>query len=335
MRKIKIAQIGTSQNSHGGCIWNCLKNRSDIFEIVGYALPENEDKKFESQMPAFNGYKRLTVDEILNDPEIEAVAVETEEIYLTKYAIMAAKAGKHIHMEKPGGTNLADFEELISILKGKNLAFSTGYMYRFNPEIKKALAKVKNGELGKIYSVEAHMSCPHKVEVRNWLGNFPGGMLFFLGCHLIDLIYQIQGEPKEIIPLSCSTGADDVSAKDFGMVAFKYDNGVSFAKTCANEKGGFPRRQLVICGEKGTIEIKPLEVCINGCNGQQQYTVMNENHSTNWHDKWETEQSDIYDRYNDMMENFAELIAGKENPYNYDYELNLYKLILKSCGKDM
>ena len=33
-----------------------------------------------------------------------------------------------------------------------------------------------------------------------------------------------------------------------------------------------------------------------------------------------------------MMYNFAEMIRGKENPYSYDYELNLYKLILKACG---
>ena len=41
---------------------------------------------------------RPTVDEILKNPEIEAVAVETEEIYLTKYALMVAEAGKHLHI---------------------------------------------------------------------------------------------------------------------------------------------------------------------------------------------------------------------------------------------
>jgi hypothetical protein len=35
-----------------------------------------------------------------------------------------------------------------------------------------------------------------------------------------------------------------------------------------------------------------------------------------------------------MMRNFAEMVCGKENPYTYDYELNLYKLILRACGKE-
>jgi predicted dehydrogenase len=331
MRKIKIAQIGTSINSHGNDIWNCILKQKDIFDVVGYALPENEREKFPNRIKAFDGYKEMTVEEILSDPEFEAVTVETEEIYLTKYALMVARAGKHLHMEKPGGIERADFENLIGVLKSKQLVFSTGYMYRFNPKIKEALTKVKNGELGEIYSVEAHMDCKHSNEVRSWLEAFPGGMLFFLGCHLIDLIYQIQGEPEEIVPLSCSTHFDGIDTKDYGMVVFKYKNGVSFAKTCDTECGGFLRRQLVICGEKGTIEIKPLEICEQG----GQYTVMNETQSAEWHKPWHMTKTEIYDRYDDMMKNFAEMVRGKENPYSYDYELSLYKLILKSCGKEI
>ena len=289
-----------------------------------------KEKNFLNRQRKFDGYREMTVEEMLNDSTIEAIAVETEEIYLTKYARMVANAGKHLHMEKPGGIVLDDFEKLVEILKSKNLTFSIGYMYRFNPKIQEVLEKVKNGELGEIYSVEAHMDCKHPAEVRQWLHNFPGGMMFFLGCHLIDLIYQIQGEPEEVIPLSCSTGYDEVTADDYGMVVFNYKNGVSFAKTCAYEAGGFLRRQLVICGEKGTIEIKPFEVLAEG----GQYTVMNEVYGTDWFKEWDTSRTEVYDRYDNMMRNFAEMVRGKENLYSYDYELGLYKLILKSCGKE-
>ena len=124
MRKIKIAQIGTNTNSHGNDIWKNLKRQDDIFDIVGFALPESEREKFPERMKSFEGYREFTAEEILNNPEIEAVTIETEEIYLTKYALMAARAGKHIHMEKPGGIMLKDFEELISIMKTKGKVFS-------------------------------------------------------------------------------------------------------------------------------------------------------------------------------------------------------------------
>ena len=181
MKKVKVAQIGTSKNSHGNHIWNSLLKQTDLFEVVGYAFPENEREKFPEQAKKFDDYREMTVEEILNDSTIEAIAVETEEIYLTKYARMVANAGKHLHMEKPGGIVLDDFEKLVEILKSKNLTFSIGYMYRFNPKIQEVLEKVKNGELGEIYSIEAHMDCKHPAEVRQWLHNFPGGMMFFLG----------------------------------------------------------------------------------------------------------------------------------------------------------
>lgn len=331
MKKIKVAQIGTSQNSHGSSIWRRLLRHSDLFEVVGYAFPENEREKFPEAVKSFEGYREMTVDEILEDAEIEAVVVETEEIYLTKYALMAAKAGKHIHMEKPGGTDIGEFRKLIEVLKAKKLTFSTGYMYRFNPEVRAALERVKSGELGRIYSVEAHMSCKHTKEVREWLENFPGGMLFFLGCHLIDLVYRIKGEPAEIIPLSCSTGIDGIDTKDFGMAVFRYPDGVSFVKTSDNEPGGVLRRQVVICGEKGTIEIRPIEVAVP--NGQ--YAVSRECGSTDFWGKWNENQSEVHDRYDAMMRNFAEMVRGKENPYSYDYELGLYELVLKACGEEV
>ena len=332
MKKIRIAQIGTSEYSHGTSIFRSLVSQSDIFEVVGYALPEREREKFPGSVTVFDGYREMTVEEILADPTIEAVAVETEEIYLTKYALMVAQAGKHLHMEKPGGGELAPFEETVRLLKAQGLAFSVGYMYRFNPAIRAVLARVAAGELGRIYAVEAHMGGKHSLAQREWLATLPGGMMFFLGCHLIDLIYRIQGEPLEVVPLSASTGIDGVGSIDYGMVALRYPNGVSFAKTCDEELGGFTRRQLVICGERGTIEIRPLE---GFTVGGMQYSVTRECKDTDWVAEWQETKSEPYERYDAMMRNFAEIVRGKENPYSYDYELSLYRLILKACGREI
>ncbi|MBO7208770.1 MAG: Gfo/Idh/MocA family oxidoreductase [Clostridia bacterium] len=329
MNKIKVAQIGTSVNSHGNVIFNALKKNSDVFEIVGYALPENEREKFPQNMEMFEGYKELTVDEIVNNPEIDAVVIETEEIYLTKYAQIVANHKKHIHMEKPGGTDFAEFQKLIETVKGNNTVFHVGYMYRYNPYVKELKEQIKNGELGDIISVEAQMNCIHPKEVRQWLSTFKGGMMFFLGCHLVDLIYSIQGEPKNIIPLSKSSGVSGVTAQDFGMAVFEYDNGVSFAKTSAVEKGGFERRQLVVTGTEKTVELKPLE----WYEGPDCYTGRYVRNSDDWNIYTPMEKSPLYDRYDNMMRSFAEMVKGeKQNPWSYDYELELYKTVLKACG---
>ena len=88
-------------------------------------------------------------------------------------------------------------------------------MYRFNPLIRNAFERVKNGELGKIHSIDAEMSCFRPKDKRDWLGFFQGGMMQYLGCHLIDLVVRLLGVPKEIIPLNCSTGYEGTVAKDF------------------------------------------------------------------------------------------------------------------------
>ncbi len=335
MRKIRIAQIGTSTNSHGNDIFNTIRSLTDIFEVVGYALPENEREKFPERMADFEGYREMTVEEILNDSSIEAVTVETEEIYLTKYATMAAKAGKHIHMEKPGGLDLAAFEELIKTAKENGKTFHIGYMYRYNLYIKEIFEKIKSGELGDIISVEAQMNCIHPVKVREWLKTFPGGMMFFLGCHLIDLILQIKGQPERIIPLNKKTGVDGIDAEDFGMAVFEYENGVSFIKMVASEIGGYARRQFVVTGSKKTIEIKPFEMFVP--DGQyMMFSEKTEYESTVWSDRGVTVRSDIFNRYNSMLTAFAEMVAGeKKNPYTADYELELYKTILICCGVDV
>ena len=331
MRKLKIAQIGTNLNSHSNMIFESLKKQNDIFDIVGYVLPENERERMPEKMNVFDGFTELSLDEVLNNPEIEAVTIETDEVFLTKYALLAAQAGKHMHMEKPGGLSLADFEELIRIMKKTGKVFHTGYMYRYNPYIIELIKQIMNGELGEIISVEAQMNCIHNKETRQWLEDFPGGMMFYLGCHLVDLILQIKGEPKKIIPLNKSAGLDDVTAEDFGMAVFEYENGISFAKTTAVELGGFERRQLVVNGSKATVELNPLEWYLPDFSGQQTRKITRT--STDWHHKGKIETSEPFDRYDDMMSSFAQYVRGeKTNPYTLDYELNLYKNILKCCG---
>ena len=329
MRKVRIAQIGTSQYSHGNGIIASLKRQSDIFEIVGYAMPEQEREKFPKQMEAFADFRELTVEEILRDPTIEAVAIETEEIHLTKYAQMAAAAGKHIHMEKPGSQNLEAFEQLIETVRKNGTVFHTGYMYRYNPFVIELLEQIKRGELGEIISVEAQMNCIHPPEVRQWLSSFQGGIMYFLGCHLLDLIVRMQGIPQRIVPYNRSTGLDGVTGEDFGMAVLEYPNGISIARTSAVQLGGFARRELVVTGSKKTVSLCPLEMY----RGEELFTTRTDYTDDSWLEQGSSRESGLYDRYDGMMATFAAMVRGeKENGYSLDYELALYKLVLESCG---
>ena len=325
---IRIAQIGISDYNHGKQIWNSIKKNNDIFEVVGFALPENEREFAPKRVGTFDGAREMTIEEILKDPTIQAVTIETEEKHLTKYATLAAKYGKHIHMEKPGSQNLEDFEELIKVVKNNNTIFHVGYMYRYNPYIMELLQKIKNGEFGEILGVEAQMSCYHKPALRKWLEGYKGGSMFYLGCHLVDLIMQIQGRPDNIIPMNKSTNIDSIGTEDNTFVLFEYKKGVSFAKVCSHERGGYYRRSLVVTGSKANAVICPLE---EG-NEAEMTTTMNFCNIDSFGARGEITTCTPFDRYDTMMRSFAEYISGEKiNPFTLDYELEVYQTLLKCC----
>jgi len=100
--------------------------------------------------------------------------------------------------------------------------------------------------------------------------------------------------------------------------------GWSLVKTNACEIGGFRRRQLVITGSKGTLELKPLEIK----EGIQYRTPMTEYFDEEWEDAGKSSMSESYHRYAPMLLSFAQMVRGeKENPWSPDYELALFETI--------
>ena len=108
MRKIKVAQIGI-QHDHASVTYRSITHLSDIFEVVGIAVEPEED--YRPNPVAVNGIKDklyeghnlMTVEEIFNIPDLDAVIIETNEISSVKYAIMAAERGIAVHLDKQGG----------------------------------------------------------------------------------------------------------------------------------------------------------------------------------------------------------------------------------------
>ena len=333
MKRIKVAQIGTSETEHSVQVFRSLTQHKDIFDVVGYA---DVDRHTGPLHEVFSTHHRMSVDEIWAIPDLDAVVIECDENLQAYYALQAAQRSLPMHLEKPCGDNGAEYEMLIDEVESRNLLLHTGYMYRYNPAVLYALEAVRAGKIGDVYSVEAQMSCMHPPAVRRWLANYQGGMMFYLGCHLIDLIMLFQGEPLAITPLNTTVAQNKAYGEDFGMALLHYANGVSFAKTCAAEPGGFMRRQLVICGTKGTLEIKPLETLLEGdmvSTSIREYSV-NENGACPWRSEGQLTVFEPYNRYDSMMLSFADMLRGKtENPYTPEYERALHRHLLRACGK--
>ena len=326
MKKIRIAQLGTSETAHSVHMMKALLSMPDIFEVVGVA---NVDYHPSGRLdPVFSLVPQMTAKELLDLP-LDAINIEADENLQTHYGMLAAERGLHMAFDKPGSQPDAAFDALIDRVKANGTVFHVSYMFRYNPAVMYAMEKITRGDIGEIISIEGQMNVWHGKELRNRYAQYEGGVMYYLGCHITDIIYRVLGEPLEVVPFNCNTGMDGVKSCDFGMAVLRYAHGASFTKVNAAEVAGAPmRRSIIFSGTKGTLEIRPIERPVaNGLDVTEIY----ENYigdSTVHHTIFPP-----YGRYTRMLSEFAAMVRGeKENPYTYEYERKLHKLILKTCG---
>lgn len=331
MNKIKVAQIGIGHD-HASAYMESVRRLSKVFEVVGVAEPDDANKQKLGKHSAYNNLPWLTVDEILSDPQIDVVLVETDDWNLVQYGTLCVQAGKHLHLDKPSGESVEEYERLMAVAKHQNLIVQLGYMYRYNPAILYCLDAVRSGKLGEIYGVNAVMNTYHPKQKREWLSHFKGGIMHYLGCHMVDYVINIMGKPDDILSFCEKTYFDGVDAVDRGLAIFRYKRGICTAEATAVEHNGYNRRQLIVCGSKGTIEIHPLERPM-----RLRETYIDDIDGTNYRDNArEVILPSATNRYDEMMLDFAEMVRGnKQNPYTYEYELMLHRACLKACGFDV
>lgn len=335
MKKIRIGHIGVAHD-HAKPVLECALSYPDVFEFVG--LCEPNPKIYEERIANDEFYRALpfmSVEELLA-AKPDAVLVEGYELDNVDVAIRCAEAGIHIHLDKPAGDDLDKFAKLLEIAKKNKVAVQMGYMYRYNHAVQYCLEKIKDGTLGEVYQVDAFMDTCHDPEKRMWMKDFPGGNMFFLGCHMVDFVYLMMGAPKKVIPFNRRTHIDGTDVVDHACAVLDYGNAVSTVRATSTQVNGFGRRQLVVCGTKGSIEIKPLEIKTPGTDMLKTKLYLSTKEMVgediyNDH-KVEIEIEPMIGRYNEMLLEFAEIVRGeKENPYDYDYEYEVHKLVLEAC----
>jgi predicted dehydrogenase len=327
MKRVRVGQIGIGHN-HGAEKMRTVRKFPELFEVVGYA--EENEKWIEKRgsHPAYEGLERLSVDEVIARSDL--VFIESDVWDLTKYAKICVDAGKHIHMDKPAGGTLEEYKYVLDTAKDKGLVVQLGYMYRYNPAVKKCLEHIKNGDLGKIYSVNAEMSSYHSPEYRGWLSNFNGGIMYILGSHLVDLIVYIMGEPDRVSSFLKMTGEDGVNAHDNNLAVLEYGSALARIYVSSLEVNGWGRRQLMVSGSRGTVNICPLENPT-----VMTYSDINMIGAEHYHDVKEVipVENDLGCRYDEMLTDLYAYVKGhKENPYTYEHEYLVQRVLSEIIG---
>lgn len=330
MKKIRIGHIGT-KHDHSQDKMDCIRKFPKLFEVVGVVEEDPVQRELVKNSPTYRDYPFLTEEQMFN-AGCDCIMVEGFEYDIPYVAKRCVENGIAVHVDKPAGRDVDVFRDTLRIAKAKKVPVQMAYMYRYNPAVMECMNYIRQGRLGDIHSVTAIMNTGHSWKKREWLKNFDAGNMFFLGCHMVDLIYRLQGIPEKITPYFKSSGMDGVEALDLCTAVFEYKNGTSIVQANACEVNGYGRRQLVVCGSKGTYEIRPLENPIGAIYASEDFAEPFEDR----HIVRNIETVPTVERYDRMMLDFAAMVRGeKENSFTYEYELQLQKLILAACGYEI
>jgi predicted dehydrogenase len=341
MQPIKVAMLGIG-HAHADGVMTELRSMTDIFNVVGYVESDEAVLKKKRDSKIYQGLDLLDESEVLGGEKgIEALVIESSMDKLVCTAQKFRGMKLPMHMDKPtAGTNPDDFLNFIDYMEKENVPIQMGYMYRYNAAIQESMKKIKNGELGIIYEVDGVMDTELTVAARKNMEKQVGGAMYVYGCHMLDLVMRCMGKPKCVHPFLKQTKFEltdsGSNCYDSCFVVLEYEKGVSTVRATAVEANGYGRRQLVICGSKGTIEIKPMErpmkMTFSKRDGKDIYT-----------DKAKVVDLSAYGkqtRYHNMMLDFARKVRGITEiggdmicPVDYEYEKNLHKLILQASGR--
>src|SRR6202048_4600165 len=147
---------------------------------------------------AFGSYE-----ELLADPEIEAVYNPLPNHLHLAWSIKAAEAGKHVLCEKPIGLSVDDARKLRDARDRTGVKIGEAFMVRTHPQWLKALELVRAGRIGDLRSIMGFFSYsnPNPANIRNIL-EYGGGGLMDIGCYPIFTSRFIFGEePRRVLGL--------------------------------------------------------------------------------------------------------------------------------------
>ena len=325
MQKIRIGQIGTT-HSHADAKIETIKKLNDVFHLVGVVAEDPIRQKEAAQKKAYREVQWMTEDELLSRKNLDAVVIETDLDQLISTALRCVNAGFHVHIDKPLGKSYSELENLVNIAQVKGLIVQPGYMFRYNPAFEFCVKAVKERLLGDIFEIDGVISKVIKSERRQKLAETYGGGMMLLGCHLIDILIAILGKPDTLETFRQQTFAENDRLYDNELLVFKHTNAISSIRSTLVEVAGQQRRQFVICGTKGTIEIKPLE--------PPQLFLAMEKSKGNYKEGYQSiTLKKMSGRYDEQLLDFAQLIKGDKQPdFSMEHDLLVHKILLEAAG---
>jgi len=159
-------------------------------------------------------------DAILADPAVKAVVLATPHGQHAEQVIQAARAGKHVFVEKPFTLSKADAEAAVEACRKAGVVMALGHNRRFLPATALMKQMLAEGKLGTLLHVEGNFSGSGAKNYKPGMwradrGESPLGGMGGMGIHMIDMIVNLAGRFREVTVQSqalVSQTIDDTTA---------------------------------------------------------------------------------------------------------------------------
>lgn len=198
MKKIRYGIIGFGDFAERKIMPAIRKSRnSELVAIQKRSAEAAKEKAIIHNIPLFFD----SVEALCHSPEIDAVFIVSANAAHYSETLLAARAGKHVLVEKPMAITYQEGVEMVEACQRANVKFMVGHMSRFSPLIQRMKEIVSSGDIGDITYARSEFVFDGRKSQRNWLLNKKaagGGPLYDIGIHCIDTMRCILNDDEVV-----------------------------------------------------------------------------------------------------------------------------------------
>jgi len=201
-----------------------------------------------------------SLDVLLARPDVDVVCVCVPSGLHAEVGVRAARAGKHLVVEKPIDVTLASADRLIEATRAASVALTVISQHRFDPDLIELKRLLGAGALGRPVLGEASTKWYRRQAYYDgaaWRGTWAmdGGSLMNQGIHYVDLLRWCMGPVTEVTAV-CATQAHQIEVEDTALAIVRFGSGaVGTILSSTAAFPGFPQR-LEVTGTDGTVTIE-------------------------------------------------------------------------------
>jgi len=250
--KVRFAVVGIGGLGRSHMIG--INNNKDVAEI--YAVCDNNEEILNRVGDEF-GVERRYLDfyEMIKDGGFDCVLLSTPDCIHREHAVAALEAGYHVLCEKPLAQTVEDCEAMVAAAKKTGKKFMTGQVCRKAPGFIKAKELVDSGAIGELFYVESEYAHDYQFLGKAWRWD-PVNLRYSIiggGCHAIDLLRWIAGDPEKVMALANRKVLKDWPVDDCTIAIMQFPNNVVGKIFCGiGVKRDYTMRTCLY-GTKGTI----------------------------------------------------------------------------------